>query len=460
MASTMRSEITELSDNIAGEALTPASPRFEEARQVWNGTIVDEPAIIVRCKSVDDVVEAIGFARDNDLQVSIRGGGHNVAGTALVEGGLVIDLSEMKAVEVDPEAKIARVQGGATLGDVDRATNAHGLVTPSGFISETGIAGLTLRGGFGHTMRCFGLACDNLEAVELVTSSGEVLSITEESDPDALWALRGGPLDLGVVTEFVFRLHEIPSEVRLLLSAFPVEKGTEINRFMRDYIGSAPRELGLISFYVTLPDDEEYPEQVQGREVVVLFGMYIGERSEADAVLSPILNHDDLITDLGGWMTYPEAQSALDEDYPDGLRYYWKSLYLDELDDDVLRAIHRLGTERPSPDSTLDVWNLGGAVAEVDPQTSAFPQRDAPYMIAIEANWGDPADDAENIAWARKTFQEIEEFSNGGIYMNFAGSRQEHDDAVASVYSGQQSRLVQTKERLDPIGLFGSRGSR
>ncbi|MFP4624440.1 MAG: FAD-binding oxidoreductase [Gemmatimonadota bacterium] len=452
-----REKVREWSEGLKGEALAPGDEGYEDARLVWNGMIDVHPSLIVRCEDADDVARTLGFAADHGARLSIRGGGHNVAGTALVEGGVVVDLSRMRRVEVDPEARVARVEGGATLGDIDRATDPHGLATPTGFVSQTGIGGLALRGGLGHRMRALGLACDNIEAVELVTSDGAVTRVTDGSDPDLMWAIRGGPLDMGVVTRFEFRLHPVPDEVRLILSAYPAELGVSVNRLMEELLEGAPPELGLISFYVTLPYEEELPSAVRGREVIALFGMYTGPKEDAEDLLAPIHAHPELLADLGGWMPYPDAQSAMDEEYPDGMRYYWKSLYLDELTEDLLKTMHRLGRDRVSPHSTLDLWTLGGAVDDVDPERSSFPARGARYMVAIEANWEHAQDDDANLAWARRAADELEPYATRGFYLNFAGGRDEQEKAARRLYEEHMERLESVQRRVDPAGLFTPR---
>jgi hypothetical protein len=453
-----RDEIASLNAQMAGDVLTPSDNEFEEARHVWNGMIDAQPMLIARCRETSDVVHAVNFARARNVVVSIRGGGHNVAGTAVADGAVVIDLTWMNRVRVDPAQKLADVQGGATLGDIDRATQEHGLATPSGFVSKTGIAGLSLRGGFGHMMRRFGLACDNILSVEMVTSNGEVMRMDDENNPDLMWALRGGPLDLGVVTSFQFRLYPVGPDVRLIVSVYPYESGMQINRFVREYMRDAPEELGLITFYGTAPDDDALPESLRGQPAIFLFGLYTGSQAEAENVIAPLLEIDTPVGDLGGWITYVEAQSSFDEEYPDGRRYYWKSLYFDELPDDAIEAIHRLAGERPSPLTTLDVWHMGGAIRKDNRATSSFPQRDAQYMIAIEANWEDASDDEANVAWARQAWEELKRYSNDGVYMNFPGSREEHAALAQNVYASSYKRLVELQTRVDPVGLFRNPG--
>ncbi len=450
-----KSDLDRFRRELEGVVRTPQSADYDGVRSVWNGMVNTEPAVIASCSGAEDVVETVRFAANEELAVSIKAGGHNVAGTALEDHGLVVDLSPMRQIEVDPAARVARIQGGATLADVDDATQRYGLMVPSGFVSQTGLGGLLLRGGLGHSMRRLGLTCDQLRAVDLVTSDGRELHVSAEEDPQLFWALRGGPVDLGVVTAFEVKLYPLDREVRMLFSLYPSEKGTEINRLLRDAMRGAPRELGLISVYVTVPNEQGFPKAARGREVIALFGMYTGRESDADEVLSPFLDRADLIEDLGGWMPYKKGQQMLDEDYPEGRRYYWKSLYFDDLSDGLLGELHKWGTRRPSPNSTLDVWVMGGAIQDVHPRTSSFPHRDANYMVAIEANWDDPSDDAANVDWARKTFEALWPYSNGGLYLNFAGSREEHEAAAQTLFAPSAQRLQAVKERVDPIGLFG-----
>lgn len=444
-----------LESRMRGPLLTHARPGFSRSRRVWNGTVAAQPAIIARCAATEDVVEAVQFAARHHLAVSIRAGGHNVAGTAVVDGGMVIDLSRMNGVTVEPDARIVRVQGGATLADLDAETHKHGLATPTGFVSRTGLSGLLLRGGLGHTMRRWGLSCDNLLAATMVTSDGATRRYTADGDPKVLWALRGGPLELGVVTELELALHPLKHAVRLVMAVFPAEKGVEINKMFRDQMQAAPPELGLISFYGTLPHDDGLPSSVRGREALVLFGLWSGDPDEASEQLAFLEEHDDLIEDLGGFMPYPQAQKALDDDYPDGMRHYWKSMYVTELTDECLEAIHRYGVTRPSKETSLDVWTLGGAVNEGSLDTAAFPVRNATHMIAIEANWHEETDDDTNIRWTRQVCEALSPWAEG-VYLNFAGTSDEQRAAAEETHGEVMDRLRQIQERMDPGGLFRS----
>ncbi len=444
---------SQLADTLNGRVFTPEHDGYDQARAVWNGTVDIAPAAIARCRNTEDVVQAVNYAVHRGLDASVRAGGHNVAGTALVEDGLVIDVSQMRGVRVDTDRGVAHVQGGALLADVDQATYEHGLVTPSGFISDTGIGGLALRGGMGHTMRKFGLTCDNIVGAELVTSDGTVRRVTEE-DTDLMWALRGGPLDLGVVTEFEFRLHPIEPKVRLILSAYPAETGAEVNRFMADLMDRAPRELGLVSFYTTFGDEAELPEAIRGRDCLAIYGLYSGSREEANEVIAPLINHSEALVDMGDWMDYPDAQSFLDGSYPDGMRYYWTSMFLDELTDDALEIIDDYGHRRPTPKTTLDIWTMGGAIEDFSPDSSAFPGRYAKYMVAIEANWHDSSDDETCMKWAREVCERLQPYASDKLYLNFPGTRQEKNRAVEQLEASVLDRLHGVRDEVDPHGLF------
>lgn len=442
-------------DEVVEEVYLRGQEGYAEARAIWNGMITTEPAVVVCPKDTEEVVRAVRVARDNNLAVGVRGGGHNVAGTCLVQDGLLINLRNMRRVEVDPTGRVARVQGGATLGDLDAATQTHGLVTPSGFVSATGIAGLTLRGGLGHLMRRFGLACDNLIGGEVVTADSEARQVSESDNPGLLWAMRGGGVNLGVVTRFDFQLHELGDQVTHVMPVYPASRGKEVMRFVDEQMAGAPDELGMIGFYAHLPDEEKLPEPVRDREVFVLYGCFSGNEKDSDKVTGPFCNRDGLLADLSSRMPYTEIQKFLDGDYPDEKRYYWRSLYLDELSDEMLDIIHRYGTERPSPGSTLDIWTLGGEVDRVDPQSTAFSKRGARYMLAVEANWGAPELDDKAMSWARAVTKDLERFAKRGVYINFAGTREEMGTTLSATYGPNLEKLMRVKRSYDPENIFG-----
>lgn len=447
-------EMKKLRSRFKGEVLQKDDTGYEIARKVWNGMIDKQPSVILRCKNEEDIIEAVNFARENHIKVSIRGGGHNVAGNAIIENGAVIDLSEMNQVEVDEENLEAKVEAGATLGDIDKETQKFGLATPLGLVSETGVAGLSLRGGIGHLMRQFGLSSDNILSLKIVTYDGKLRNVDESNNPELYWALRGGSIDIGVITSFTFRLYPIGPEVLFYFQLFPVEKGKDGLRFLRNFIQVAPKELSMLFFYATIPDDEEFPENVRGEEVFAFYGIYTGEKKRWDEIIKSLRDFDEPLVDFGGATSYVEVQQALDVDYPGGIRYYWKSLYLDDLTDEAIERIHHWGTHRPSDLTTLDVWFMGGRIQEIDSAETAFNRRDANYMLGIESNWIEQDRDDENIKWARDTWNDISRFSEGGLYMNFAGFEEDKDELLKQSYRENYEKMMRIKEKYDPKNIF------
>jgi FAD/FMN-containing dehydrogenase len=442
-----------LRSRLQGEVVRPGDAGYDEARAVWNGLIDRRPALVVRVSRTEDVVEALAFARDHGLRVSVRGGGHNVAGTAVRDGALVVDLSALKDVEVDVEARTARAGGGATLGDVDAATQAFGLAAPLGVVSETGIAGLTLGGGIGWLRRKHGLASDNLVSLEVVTPAGDVVTASESENPDLFWALRGGG-GLGVVTSFEYRLHPVGPEVMVCFVLYPAARAAEVLRFVDEHTASSD-ELSPLAFLGFVPAGEAFPESAHGLPFVAVVALHPGSVADGTAALAPLRELGDPIVDLSAAMPYVEAQKLLDEDYPDGLRYYWKSVALDELGDDAVERLQAHAAAAPSQHSTIDVWYHGGAMSGVDAEATAFGPRPR-YLVGVEANW-DEGDDAANIAWARETVAELERFSTGGSYLNFPGFFEEGDDLVRSAHGERNyARLQEIRARLDPANLFAT----
>ncbi len=441
-------------DRFRGEVIHPDDQEYDNARQIWNGMIDKHPAIIARCTGVADVVEAVNFARDNELLVAVRGGGHNVAGTALCDGGIVIDLSEMNGIHVDPEDKTVRAGGGATLGDVDRETQVFGLATPLGVVSKTGIAGLTLNGGVGHLRRKHGLACDNLESVEIVTADGDVLRADHEQHEDLFWALRGGGGNLGIVTSFEYRLHEVGPDVFGLFVVYHGDNAVEVLERFREYAESASENASVIPFYLFVPDIEEFPEEAWGEPAVGIIGCYAGAIDDAEAEFRSLRSVTEPIIDFSGRMPYTELQMLLDADYPDGRRYYWKATYVDELTDDLLDFIVRHGEASPSTLSTVDLWNLDGAISTRSRDATAFWHRDKSFMLTFEANWDDPTMDDENVAWVREGIDEVRRLkvASGG-YGNFPGF---NEDPGRAIFGENYDRLVEVKNEYDPENLFHS----
>jgi len=435
-----------------GEIIGPEDEEYDDVRAVWNGMIDRRPAVIVRPTGTADVVAAVEFARETDLAIAVHGGGHNVAGLSTVDGGVMIDLSEMNGVVVDPGERTVRVQGGATLGDVDHETQLHGLATALGAVSETGVAGLTLNGGYGHLSREFGLAADNLRSVEIVTADGRVRTASAEENPDLFWAVRGGGGNVGIVTTFEFELHEVGPEVSTLFVWFHGEDAETVLGRFRTWSESAPREAGLLPFLAHVPDLEEFPEEHRGEPAVACLGSFRGDHEESEAVFAPLVESATPIADFSGPMRFEELQSMLDEDYPEGLRYYWKSIFLDDLTDEVIEIARRYNERAPSLLSTIDVWLLGGAVSDVPQEATAFWHREKPYMLNFEANWEDPADDEANVEWVREGFAEVEALPvASGRYGNFPGFA---NDPARLLFGGNYDRLVEVKREYDPENRF------
>jgi len=439
---------------LRGTLLRPGDEGYDAARRVWNGLIDKQPALIVRCQGAADVMAAVTFAREHRLLLSVRAGGHNVAGSAIAEQGLVIDVSLMRSVQVDPQRRIARVESGARLGDLDHETAAFGLAAPVGVVSATGVAGLTLHGGAGWLMRKHGLSIDNLRAVEVVTADGRLLRASTDEHPDLFWALRGGGGNFGVATAFEFHLHPVGPEVTVAMPIYPLASARDVVTACRDYLARAPYDLMVLGVYWSAPPIPEVPAEHRGKPVVVVLGCYTGPADQAQNVLGPLSTIGQPLADLSATMEWTQAQRLLDEDYPNGKFYYWKSIYLDRLDAEVMNVLDRFTRDRPSLESSIDVWFLGGAMSRVAPIATAFFNRRHPIMIGIEANWSDRADAEANIAWARELHQALTPFSGGGNYLNFPGFVEERETMLRGAYGENLDRLRKVKAEYDPDNLF------
>jgi FAD/FMN-containing dehydrogenase len=450
-------EIVGFAAALDGKLIRPAYAAYEEARKVWNGMIDRYPALIAQVASVADVVTAVNFAREQGLQLSVRGGGHNVAGHATNDGGLVIDLGGLKAIEVDPVARVARVGGGVTLGELDAATQRFGLAAPMGVVSATGIAGLTLGGGFGWLSHKYGLAADNLIGAEVVTAGGRVVRASETENFDLLWGLRGGGGNFGIVTEFVFRLHPVGPDVAFTFVFHDTSNGrmAEALRFYRDYSATAPDEVSSILALGRIPADEHhFPVELHGRPYALFGAMYAGPVEAGQEVMRPLVEFGEPLLNFGGVMPYVEAQQVFDPDYPDGMRYYWKSLNLTELTEEAIEMMVAHAERMPSDLSTVDLWHIGGAIRDFGPDDAAFTGREAAFLLNPEANWEAPADDEANVSWVRAFIAAMEPFSDGGRYLNFAGFQEEGDEMMRKAFAGQYERLAALKATYDPENLF------
>lgn len=450
-------QIQQFAASLRGRLIRPGDAGYDEARAVWNGMIDRYPALIARCANVSDVVTAVNFAREHNLKVSVRGGGHNVAGHATNDGGLVIDLGPMNYVHVDPQARAARAGGGATIGNLDEATQKHGLVTPMGVVSATGIAGLTLGGGLGWLRNKYGLSCDNLISAQVVTADGRVITASNSQNSDLFWGIKGGGGNFGIVTEFEYRLYPLGPEVAFTF-VFHNGEGDNMKKaiqFYRDYSAAAPDEIStLLATGIIPPHGEAFPKEIQGKPFVLFGAMYAGPAHEGESVMQPLRNFGQPLADFSGIMPYVEAQKVFDADYPNGIRYYWKSLNLSRLDDEVIDRFVKHARRQPSVFSTVDLWYIGGAVKQVDSQESAFYGRQAAFLLSPEANWENPEDDEANIAWLREFVADMQEFSDGSRYLNFPGFQEEGDKMMRQAFGPKYQRLVALKNKYDPTNFF------
>ncbi|MBB1245678.1 FAD-binding oxidoreductase [Streptomyces durbertensis] len=442
-------------DGLKGRVVRPEDSAYDSARSIWNAMIDRRPALVVRCVDDKDVTASVDFARDLGMPLAVRGGGHGVAGQAVCDDGLVIDLSEMNEVEVDAERRTARARGGCTLGDLDRATQQHGLATPLGVVSRTGIAGLTLSGGMGWLRRRHGLSCDNLVSATVVTADGRLRVASEAEHPDLFWAIRGGGGNFGVVTSFEYRLHPLGPEVFLCFPHYPLSRAREVLRSCERYVSEAPDGVAPVGVLGRVPEAEEFPDEAHGQLFVALLAVYPGDPDEGERAVRPLREITEPLGDLSGRMPYVEAQSVLDADYPDGGRYYWKSLNVSELSDELVERLVTHVAASPSPASTIDVWFQGGAMARVGEEETAFANRADPYLLGLEANWEEEADSDANMTWVRGVFADLHgSFSTGGLYLNFPGFLEEGDKLLREGYGGNRERLAEIKATYDPTNLF------
>ena len=447
-------EIERFGSGLRGEALRAGDEGYDAARRVWNGVIDKHPAVIARCAGTSDVIRAVNFARENDLLVAVRGGGHNVAGTASCDGGLVIDLSTMRGVRVDPGGRTARAEGGATWADLDRETQVFGLATPGGVVSRTGIGGLTLGGGVGWLRRKHGLSCDNLVSAEVVTADGGFLTASEEENADLFWGLRGGGGGLGVVTSFEYRLHPVGPEVTLCFVLYPGARAGEILRSLDAYASQAPDEVSPGAALGRVPSGGPFPEEWHGEPFAAVVAVYVGDADEGESVLKPLRELGDPIADLSGRVPYTGVQSLLDANYPDGGRYYWKSQNLGGMGDEEIESLTTHAYAAPSGRSTIGVLYQGGAIDRVGAGETAFGGRGAAYLVGVESNWEEPGDDGANIAWARECVDDLGRFSPGGQYFNFPGFFEEGERMIREAYGENYGRMAALNDKYDPDGLF------
>lgn len=451
-----RVDASGLASAMTGPVVLPGDREYDEARSVWNGMIDCRPAVIARCENGQDVIEAVTFAREQDLLVSVRGGGHNVAGYGTNNSGLVIDLSPMKRVEVDAEKRVARAQGGALWADVDRETQEYGLATPGGVVSDTGIAGLTLGGGLGHLRNKYGLSCDNLIGAEVVTADGRFIRASEDENADLFWGLRGGGGNFGIVTTFEYKLHPVGPDIYFLAVFHHGERAKEALQTFRNYCQSAPDEASVLAECGTVPPEEAmFPKQYHGDPYLAFVGCYAGDPADGEIAMEPLRGFATPIADLSGVIPFVKAQAFFDEDYPSGeLRYYWKSLNLSQFSDDAIDDILQNAYTKPSRLSTTDIWHTSGAIRRFPEADSAFNGRQMEFVLNVEANWEDASDDEANMMWARSLLEKMSGYSDGSRYLNFPGFQEEGQGTMQKTFGDKYERLVELKRKYDPTNLF------
>jgi hypothetical protein len=441
---------------IDGNVLLPGNDGYDEARSIWNAMIDRKPAMIAQCQTSTDVANTLVFAALNDYPVSIRGGGHNVAGHAVCDDGIMIDLSGMRDVSVDAEQRTARVAGGATWRDVDAASQAHGLATPGGLISDTGVAGLTLSGGIGWLRSRHGLCIDNMLSVEIVTADGQIRRASEHENADLFWAVRGGGGNFGVITEFVFQLYPLGPEVMFCAPIYALECGPEPIRFWRDFLADKSDRIGSLVEFSTVAESEDFPAEFWGKQVYTLAAVYAGDAEEGERVMQPLRELGPLVTDFSYRANYCEIQQLFDTLMPAGdFRCYWKSHYLSGLSDDVIDEILEGIATIPSPNSLSSIWNFGGATAQVAADATAFGDRSMPWMFSLDSVWKNAQDDETNIGWTRDFWQRMQRHSHKGrMYLNFPGQGEEGEKLLRDTFGDNYQRLREIKAKYDPDNRF------
>jgi FAD/FMN-containing dehydrogenase len=441
-------------DGLRGQVLRPGDTGYDDARQAWNAMIDRRPALIARCLGAADVVGAVRFARQHRLLSSVKGGGHNIAGLAVCDGGLMIDLSPMKGVFVDRTGRTAIAQAGCTLGELDRETQLHGLATVLGFVSATGIAGLTTGGGFGYLTRRHGWTCDNVLSMDVVTADGDLVRASASENAELFWCLRGGSGNFGIVTAFQYRLHPVGPEVVAGGVAWRGEDAPEVLRFFRDFTATSPRELTCVAVLRMAPPAPWLPKEIHGKPIAAIFACHTGRPEEGERLVAPLKAFGTKVADILVRRPYTQMQSLLDATQPKGRRNYWKSEYLRGLEQRLLDDVVDQAASIPSPHTGILLFHVDGALNELPPDHSPAGNRDAAFVCNIASSWERSADDEANIAWTRRCWDAVRPFSTGGAYLNFQTEDEGADRVEAAYGRATLDRLAALKRKLDPHNLF------
>lgn len=448
-----QSTLAALRTRLRGPLLLAGESGYDDARSLWNAMIDRRPALIARCLGVADVIAGANFARERGLALSIKGGGHNIAGLAACDGGLMLDLSLMRGVWVDPATRTARAQAGCLLGDVDRESQIHGLAAVLGFVSNTGIAGLTVGGGFGYLTRRFGWSCDTVRSMEVVTADGRVVRASERENNDLFWGLRGGGGNFGVVTSFEYQLYPVGPEVMAGAIAWRAEDARDVLEMYRSLAEQAPPELACVAVLRRAPPAPWLPREIHGQPIIALFICHSGAAEDGEKLVAPIKSFGAPVGDVIQRRPYVSQQSILDATQPKGRRYYWKSEYLPRLEPEMLAKVIEHAERIVSPYSAILLFPLDGALDRLPADHSPAGNRDAAAVLNIAASWEQAGDDPANIDWARAAWRDLRRFSTGGTYVNFL-TEEEGEERIRAAYGNHYDRLVEIKTRWDPENLF------
>jgi FAD/FMN-containing dehydrogenase len=443
--------IADLASRLRGKIIHSTEAEYDESRKIWNAMIDRRPALIVRCMGTADVANSVKFARESNALVSVRGAGHNIAGMSLADGAMLIDLSPMKGVWVNPKTHTAFVSPGATLGDIDCETQAYGLATPLGIASTTGISGLALGGGFGWLSRSYGLTTDNLLSAEVVTADGDILQTSENENADLFWALRGGSGNFGIITSFRFRLHPVGPQLLAGLIVHPFEDAENVLRHYRSFTSSAPDQVTCWAILRKAPPLPFLPPEVHGKEVVILAAVYSGDMNEGERVLASLRRFGNPVADVIRPTPFVAWQKAFDPLLTPGARNYWKSNNHTELADGLLDTIIEYTRHLPSSATEIFIGQLGGAINRVAPDATAYPHRNANYVFTVHTRWENRTDDKKCIEWSKVLFNETVPYSTGGVYVNFIS---EGENRIAAAFGSNYERLAKIKSKYDPENFF------
>jgi FAD/FMN-containing dehydrogenase len=452
----MRDEdVRSLRSRLDGTVLDRRDIGYDSARRLFNRSFDRRPALIARCRSAGDVAHGIRFAREHGLPLSVRGGGHSIAGYSVCDDGLVIDLSPMRSVAVDAIRRRARAAGGALWADVDRETQRYGLATPGGVVSHTGVAGLTLSGGIGWLRNAYGLSCDNLRSAEVVTADGECITASYTENAELFWALRGGGGNFGVVTSFEFALHAVGPAVAALFPIYPLRSARSVLRQWRDWVVATPREISSEVVLWTAPELPAFAPEVRGQPVVIPGAVYAGPADRGLVLLDPMRRFGEPMSVIGGILPYCGVQSAFDASFPSGELYsYWKSLYVERLTEPMLDALIAAAEQRTSPQTMIVLQHFGGAVREMGANEAAFATRDAPFLVNLMGTWRDPKDSARHTLWVREVWRELAALGTTTVYLNYMGEEASAETLVRQALGGNYAHLAQVKRRYDPHNFF------